>query len=225
MNSVVGPDMSQEQRLCEICSEVDWANLAGKGQPTRCEHRQVMKIQKSIEQLQNSTCPMCQSITCIKPTDWDKVICSVYAMRLTTITGGDDLLPDNPYLKEGTALYIMPSVPADWGAMPAFPYERRYGFLSILGSKTSTLDVCPRKIVDNSIDFDIFKHLIDHCRREHTSSCGSHDSRNIPGLCVIDCQTKLVIDAPHRCQYLALSYVWGSPTSLDNPTFPSSCRR
>jgi hypothetical protein len=35
----------------------------------------------------------------------------------------------------------------------------------------------------------------------------------IPHMEVVDCETREVIKAPKDCKYLALSYVWGQPTS------------
>jgi hypothetical protein len=40
-------------------------------------------------------------------------------------------------------------------------------------------------------------------------------ARYVPGFKVIDCQTRRVIEtAQQGCQYVALSYVWGSQTPI-----------
>lgn len=91
---------------------------------------------------------------------------------------------------------------------------RRSPCLAILDSGNMKLDVAPRNICPNRIDFDIFRELMRHCDRNH-KVCHRNESQNVVGLRVIDVQTQTVIRAPDNCNYLALSYVWGKPTDSD----------
>ncbi|KAF2253321.1 HET-domain-containing protein, partial [Trematosphaeria pertusa] len=43
----------------------------------------------------------------------------------------------------------------------------------------------------------------------HDEACSTPTQGVLPGFKVIDCGTKSVIEAPEKCSYIALSYVWG----------------
>lgn len=42
-------------------------------------------------------------------------------------------------------------------------------------------------------------------------------SNDLAGLRVIEISTLAVVEAPVRCKYVALSYVWGNPTTDPSP--------
>jgi hypothetical protein len=73
---------------------------------------------------------------------------------------------------------------------------------------------CPLRLIPRLIEsFDILRKSIETCQESH--SCLQHTEGqeppiSIPNLLLIDCTTCQVVAAPHRCWYLALSYVWGS---------------
>lgn len=71
-----------------------------------------------------------------------------------------------------------------------------------------------RQIDPDRIDFEILRGWINHCQNHHADSCTPLEpdlSKQLPGLRLIDCQTRCIIVAPENCDYTALSYVWGSP--------------
>ena len=65
-----------------------------------------------------------------------------------------------------------------------------------------------RNMSATKINYAVLTGWLDQCHSLH--SCTPRSSRDIPGLRLIDCQTRFVIDAPsNECQYAVLSYVWG----------------
>ncbi|KUJ22309.1 HET-domain-containing protein, partial [Mollisia scopiformis] len=61
-------------------------------------------------------------------------------------------------------------------------------------------------------DADFAKSCIAYCDIHHGQACTTL-REGLPFLRVIDCRTRQVVRAPVNCQYVALSYVWGSSTS------------
>jgi hypothetical protein len=77
--------------------------------------------------------------------------------------------------------------------------------------------------VPSYIDYEVLLDWLKICQSNHTDSCGQLGSKTIPGLKVIDCHTRCVVDAPSvGCDFAALSYVWGdtSPTRMGFTEFP-----
>lgn len=73
------------------------------------------------------------------------------------------------------------------------------------------------------IPFSRIKACLDECVEQHRDNCSLEQRQAIPHLNLIDCTTRKVVAAPAVCQYVALSYVWGSNqsagedfTSLEN---------
>ncbi|KAH8803644.1 heterokaryon incompatibility protein-domain-containing protein [Xylogone sp. PMI_703] len=83
------------------------------------------------------------------------------------------------------------------------------------GAKQPTF--AARQLQASSIDFGVLKGWLAYCDTHHPATCHkiSGYPQDIPGLRVIDCQTKSVIEAPDNCEFAALSYVWGSTYSKD----------
>jgi Heterokaryon incompatibility protein (HET) len=53
------------------------------------------------------------------------------------------------------------------------------------------------------------------CRDHHHQGCQA-DLKHVPGLKLIDCESRHVIKAPPNAKYAALSYVWGRAQQDDN---------
>ena len=71
-----------------------------------------------------------------------------------------------------------------------------------------------RKMNPNSIDFNLLKRWIERCTSRHRLTCKAlEEETQILSLHVIDCVDAKVVKAPESCQYVALSYVWGSARS------------
>ena len=65
------------------------------------------------------------------------------------------------------------------------------------------------------VDFGILKGWLDFCGINHVNTCALVNQRPLMGLRVIDCLTGKIVQATPDCDYLALSYVWGSTAFSD----------
>ena len=67
-----------------------------------------------------------------------------------------------------------------------------------------------RRVKSNSINFQLLRAWLDICQQTHYSSCSFNDGKPLVSLRLIDCQTRLMVEATSRLPFVALSYVWGS---------------
>lgn len=65
------------------------------------------------------------------------------------------------------------------------------------------------------ISFSQIREHIDICMKGH-KSCSLEHLRPLMCLRVIDCEQRLVVDAPTDCRYITLSYVWGESPGPKN---------
>lgn len=66
------------------------------------------------------------------------------------------------------------------------------------------------------ISFSRVKELLNTCAEYHTDCSLPGQNHVISNLRVIDCTTRKVVNAPANCEYVALSYVWGSTQSVND---------
>jgi hypothetical protein len=75
-----------------------------------------------------------------------------------------------------------------------------------------------RRISPTEIDYELLLGWLNKCRQEHEAAYCWPEHKVIPGIKFIDCHTRCVVDAERGCQYVTLSYVWGSTiASGDTP--------
>ncbi|KAL1881259.1 hypothetical protein Daus18300_001111 [Diaporthe australafricana] len=55
------------------------------------------------------------------------------------------------------------------------------------------------------------RRLLQECGTISDNSHGIRPKNLVPGLLFLDCVSKKVVPANSRCEYVALSYVWGAP--------------
>lgn len=71
-----------------------------------------------------------------------------------------------------------------------------------------------RDIDPLQVDYNLLRQWLGDCSEHHGAACVGA-SNSLPGLKVIDCQTRKVISAPELCKYAALSYLWGQNHIVD----------
>lgn len=72
-----------------------------------------------------------------------------------------------------------------------------------------------RHLYPSTIDTHLVRRWIGECEANHAGICKLQDSPPLRNLKVIDCRERKVIAAPENCDYVALSYVWGSTGAED----------
>lgn len=65
------------------------------------------------------------------------------------------------------------------------------------------------------VSFSQIRENLDICKKHH-QSCSLGSYRSLVNLRVIDCWQRVLVDAPIDCRYVALSYVWGEPSSSED---------
>ncbi len=96
----------------------------------------------------------------------------------------------------------------------------KYGTLGILANDAPTQNKSTlSRVIKDQIDFSMVRNWINICNARHENCAGVHrelDPANftdvvdqIPCFRVIDVVDNYITTAPHDCEYVALSYVWG----------------
>jgi hypothetical protein len=67
----------------------------------------------------------------------------------------------------------------------------------------------PRRKSATHIDYGLLSGWLNKCRYEHEAAYCWPETKSIPGMKIINCHTRCVVDAERGCQYVTLSYVWG----------------
>ena len=68
-----------------------------------------------------------------------------------------------------------------------------------------------REVDQRYADLGLIRSWLPRCEQVHGISCkeSGNSAGRLPYIRVIDTHERSVIDAPHTCRYVALSYVWG----------------
>ncbi|KAH6676360.1 heterokaryon incompatibility protein-domain-containing protein [Halenospora varia] len=102
-----------------------------------------------------------------------------------------------------------------------FGYRAKSYIMPIFaGSSTELPEVNFRQVRPDSINFDVLKGWILHCQAHHSRICeplSLEAWQQVSGLRVMDCKERKIIEAPHNCAYVALSYVWGMTGQMQDP--------
>ena len=84
-------------------------------------------------------------------------------------------------------------------------------FIGIISTKGRGERIGPRIIDAQKADFSLVRAWMSYCHSKHKGLCKPQVTKNLASLRVIDVDAQKVVPAPKNCQYVALSYVWGSP--------------
>lgn len=81
------------------------------------------------------------------------------------------------------------------------------------------------RFVDSMIDFKPIKEALDNCLQSH-QTCRREFHQELSTTRMINVLTRKVVACPVKCEYLALSYVWGgiipAPDALETNTLPQT---
>ncbi|KAF8862670.1 HET-domain-containing protein, partial [Acephala macrosclerotiorum] len=71
------------------------------------------------------------------------------------------------------------------------------------------------RVLKSQSDLETVRRWLGFCLENHGENCEPIDTRPIPDLHVVDCNTGLIVSAEPGCKYLAMSYVWGTTPSKE----------
>ncbi|TGO57519.1 hypothetical protein BOTNAR_0199g00100 [Botryotinia narcissicola] len=215
----------KDESLCSDCQQVDWKDLVERPLDPEFNRKRVYyetvsgplgrlvrTVEKSHEQLKYSICRCCRILSIIKNDDgeeWERRNSNVHHLEVTTLESQVLLYP--PTCQGSLSLLQIGS----WHTFDnktgrGRSYEQGKRYIALFGPGE---DPAPFKIPYFIEDFSWMQNAISGCCQRH-ASCLSIHSLLVPGLLVIDClagsSTLSIVSAPKSCQYIALSYVWGS---------------
>lgn len=75
-----------------------------------------------------------------------------------------------------------------------------------------------RQIDPNHVDYRMIRKWIVHCHRTHGKPCQMLTEKplRIAKFRLLDCKTEAVVECTQFVEYVALSYVWGPSSNLEN---------
>jgi hypothetical protein len=190
------------RELCLRCEALDFEQLFAQ-LPRKEDGKFITDLGKITTSWLISACPVCRLFAAVTPglSDGEELDtpCSLYAY--------------NSFLRlEGISQKRAPFVIL--GVQRGDLHQWNYiGEVVGLGKPSQRRGL--RLVQPDQIDFPLLNEWLTDCERIHTHmpSCNKGEPLIISGLKAIDCTTHRIVPAPGGCRYVALSYVWGPPTS------------
>jgi hypothetical protein len=186
-------DTIEKASLCKECRQVDWDSLVEDLQRKFGVSTKVLRtIGAEHEPLATSSCKICGILSTLRPQSCDATTWFIQAIALEAFLNHDGVILTAklyPYPPRGP---LMPKM-----------FSGKF-LVAIDRDGCSSRTKAPR-----SIDYKKLKELTRRCEENHRT-CELYISlHQFAGLRVIDVSSRMVIEAPKSCQYVALSYVWG----------------
>jgi hypothetical protein len=66
----------------------------------------------------------------------------------------------------------------------------------------------------DSIDYSRIQDWISFCQIKHKRRCDTSTSDIVKNMQVLDVDSKKIVPKPDKCEYVALSYVWGTQAAV-----------
>lgn len=189
---------SSHAHLCGKCSKIPWDHFLDQSEPGNDEFP-VYDLPPN--KLRESNCRLCQFIgqALIEIFDMSKPSAPPYQLKRQPGTSSD--ISDIAILrfKELGGYWTQPLRGANTFLVlnhQQLRAESNHGSVMVLGG-------LPLQLIKQSIAF---------CQSDHISVCQPNSGEKLTNLRVFDCENRKIIIAPPGCDYVALSYVWGSRT-------------
>ena len=197
-------------QLCSRCLAIDIVTILSSEAPTLASGRKVVDLKGDPREWERSPCPLCQMFAVMRPRQSsdsaveDLVLCKFRPTGWLRSSKPDTILlallrKIDMKARSDASTEILESTKASGYISSVNPTDFREG------SKTSF----GRLIERESIDFDLLRHWLTSCQDRHHKTCTDEAAYSVASLKVIDCITRKVVHLPPKCNYIALSYVWG----------------
>lgn len=182
----------------------------------------VLKLESAADLTKDSQCPFCQALAFICPSSWfgderksfrlvvsaRTIVQGFWAQKHYDVHPADIIFAfsiayNTPILDKYEHIDTWASGPTDWSRSGT-------GCLKQAASKEHTVphlaDSIPEKI-----SMDMLKRWM--TKSESESLYGLEATKPVENLWFVNCETREIIPAPLKAQYVALSYVWGQSTT------------
>jgi hypothetical protein len=169
--------------VCRRCSRM-WRTFAYGRSPAEY----IGKIRETREELADSGCRICRLIAHVAFTH--RITATPLTMRWDPNDGHQSCIEISftwPKIIESTSpMLLLSRLDKD--------------------SISSRLDELPAK----ELDMTAARRWINHCKDQHGYGCKPLSQTRLSALKVIDCKQRAIVPLLPNCEYVALSYVWGS---------------
>jgi hypothetical protein len=188
--------------LCARCSTIPWMTLSSLK-----DRELLLRISEPKKNWKPSTCDLCRLLITRVPPEHDD------SSELELLGVAPFM---HPPLNFGTVLLSTAS---------GFALPRRDLFLTHLSIEEAQKYLS--KWHPKSVDFDLVRSWVRACALAH-EDCSHRALPPLQHLKVIDCGRREIVRAPINCDFVALSYVWGSssrPEPLKTPNLDQDLPR
>lgn len=197
--------------VCQVCNGVDWPLIANLKTISRRQKNPWCVVIPSLDstsaKLNASPCKVCRLLSVIKPSTLDGQQCALCAYM--GAYGYAQLRVVSQQLYGMETLYLHKQL-----GQEVFPS------LTVIGSNDDQ-DLMGIKCHSDRIDskyYDDLKSMLRNCVKNHGQTCRPiFECPSIPGLKLIEASSGKITEAPEKCEYLALSYVWGNQQHSEDP--------
>lgn len=187
-------DRSFQPGLCSRCRGINWEKFAKTEIPVH--EALVFDISESFGDLSRSSCELCRFISSVSISEGD-------TDRLFPARDVNACMAGRRFrLSDGSV-----SHPLLFQDSSALCLEAHY-------SPCTQAHAPPRDATCGDISCELLRAWLALCDTSHGPSCHSNQSIDFRGFMVIDCTTNITVPAPVDCEYVALSYLWG--TTVEN---------
>lgn len=195
---------------CAYCRRVCWSAFADPHLALE-NHPQHIYDDAIGDHIRSTSCSICQVLSDGKPQAYAGLVASrasQYLSEKRSLSGLPTSEKQNRNLRHGIVFMN--------------GYKRDSVLVGIHDLNSHLSDFSPRLISPTSIDFTVLRGWLSHCEKEHMEACYGERDEKLPGFRVIDCRSRCVVEAPDRCEYAALSYVWGLASARHSSVLDTS---
>lgn len=193
--------------LCSECKLIEWSNFVPRH---RADVSNMLYEKPLFEIFPDSTpgqhaCPVCDLLTNLGQAYVTNNPETIYACSTAKVFLSDEV---NEALMSHSKL----SNVTRWATIltsGAIGVHQK-AVLGILHPGSNKEIYAPRIINPYSINYSIIRGWVQRCSAHPKRNCTPPRKKNLPGFKVIHCRSRNVIEAPDKCPYVALSYVWGN---------------
>jgi hypothetical protein len=188
------------EQLCSECASITLRLEAVLPRRPK-ESRQIHTFQFMADQTENVSCKLCNFVLgCARNWNWPTA--DKFLLHIHQLDGVFGPIPgDNKIL---LTISIKDKLSKQMHSGWVVPTLLSTDACNVVGSAWGHL----RK----TVEFDEIRSWLEFCDQHHLADCRMPKMDKIPFFWLIDCTTRLIIDAPEDAQYMALSYCWGPPT-------------
>lgn len=216
------PTSSPRNDLCPPCAAMDLEKIFSRPH-SRYNGKLIMELPGTIREMRDSTCRLCQIFASMCPSgpvddtnDHKHFQLRAFSAKLLFARVARKYMMQAPDAIMLGIVRARTQIPNE--SYPALPNSKLFNaFYEPSLAETGCLGVCSaspfgvRQILPRVWDIQFGRECLAYCRTNHVRSCLAARSDGMADFNIIDCETRKIILAPTKCEYVALSYVWGAP--------------